>query len=72
MMRAPTRHRNGGSGRLDHQHGRTAQMTHLPSITFAVIAGPFDWPLMLVVIGTAIIALIANVLALTAWLRRRP
>ena len=47
-------------------------MTHLPSITFAVIAGPFDWPLMLVVIGTAIIALIANVLALTAWLRRRP
>ena len=46
-------------------------MTHFPSIMFAVVAGPLNWALMLVVIGTAIVALAANVLALTAWLRRR-
>jgi hypothetical protein len=46
-------------------------MTQIPHITFAVIAGPFDWPLMLVVTGTALVALIANALALSAWLRRR-
>jgi len=28
--------------------------------------------LMTVVIGTAIVALVANALALTVWLRRRP
>ena len=48
-----------------------ALMTHFPSIMFAVVAGPLNWALMLVVIGTAIVALAANVLALTAWLRRR-
>jgi hypothetical protein len=72
MMRAPTRHRNGGSGRLDHQHDWTTLMTHPTSITFAVAAGPVDWALTLVVAGTVLVALIANALALTAWLRRRP
>jgi hypothetical protein len=45
-------------------------MSALPYITF--IAGPFDWPLMVIVLGTALVALVANILALTAWLRRRP
>jgi len=48
-----------------------ALMTQPSFITFAVVAGPLNWALMLVVMGTAIIALAANVLALTAWLRRR-
>ena len=46
-------------------------MTQPSFITFAVVAGPLNWALMFVVIGTAIVALAANVLALTAWLRRR-
>ena len=46
-------------------------MTHLPSITFIVIAGPLDRTLMLVVGGT-VLALAANALALVSWLRRRP
>jgi hypothetical protein len=71
MMRAPTRHRNGGSGRLDHPHGRTAQMTRLPHITFAVIAGPLDPALMVIVLGTMVIVLVANILGLISWLRRR-
>ena len=47
-------------------------MTHLPSITFIVIAGPLDRTLMLVVGGTVLVALIANALALVSlWRRRR-
>ena len=46
-------------------------MTDLPHITFAVVAGPFDLPLMLVVVGTVLIALVAHVLALVGWVRRR-
>jgi hypothetical protein len=45
-------------------------MPTLSSIIF--VAAPVDVALMLVVTGTMIIALIANVLALVAWLRRRP
>jgi hypothetical protein len=47
-------------------------MTHLTSITLTVAAGLLDPVLMLIVTGTAIVALIANALALAAWLRRRP
>jgi hypothetical protein len=47
-------------------------MSAFPYSIFTVVAGPFDWPLMVIVLGTMIIAIVANVLALTAWLRRRP
>jgi hypothetical protein len=36
------------------------------------VAGLLDPVLMLVVAGTAIVALIVNALALVGWLRRRP
>jgi hypothetical protein len=36
------------------------------------VAALLDPVLMTVVIGTAIVALVANALALTVWLRRRP
>jgi hypothetical protein len=48
-----------------------ASMTHPLDITFAVAAGPFDLPLMLVVVGTVLIALTAHVLVAIGWLRRR-
>ena len=44
-------------------------MSTFSSIIF--VAGPPDWLLMTVVSGTMLVALVANVLALTAWLRRR-
>jgi hypothetical protein len=37
-----------------------------------IIAGLFDWPLMVIVLGTAVLALAVNVGALVGWLRRRP
>jgi hypothetical protein len=46
-------------------------MTQISHITFTAIAGPFDWPLMVIVLGTMVIALAANVLGLISWLRRR-
>jgi hypothetical protein len=46
-------------------------MTDLPHITFAVVAGPFDLPLMLVVLGTMAIALALDILGLVSWLRGR-
>ena len=46
-------------------------MTRLPHITFAVIAGPLDPALMVIVLGTMVIALVANILSLISWLRRR-
>jgi len=36
-----------------------------------IIAGPFDWPLMVIVLGTMVIALVANILAVAGWLRGR-
>jgi hypothetical protein len=47
-------------------------MTQLSHITFAVVAGPFDLPLMLVVVGTALVALVVHLLVVVGWLRRRP
>jgi hypothetical protein len=44
-------------------------MSTLPYITF--VAGPFDWPLMLIVLGTMVIAFVANILGLVSWLRGR-
>ena len=41
-------------------------------ITFTVIAGPFHPMLMVIVLGTMVLALVANILALAGWLRRRP
>ena len=46
-------------------------MTQPSFITFAVVAGPLDPALWIVVPGTIAIALIAHVLALVGWLRRR-
>ena len=46
-------------------------MTRLPHIMFAVIAGPLDPALWIVVPGTIAIALLAHVLVLVGWLRRR-
>jgi hypothetical protein len=46
-------------------------MIQIPHITFAVVAGPLDPALWIVVPGTIAIALIAHVLALVGWLRRR-
>jgi hypothetical protein len=37
----------------------------------AVVAGPFDLMLMVVVLGTMAVALLAHVLAMAGWLRRR-
>ena len=45
-------------------------MSTFSSIIF--VADPPGWVLMIVVGGTMLVALVANVLALTAWLRRRP
>jgi hypothetical protein len=39
--------------------------------TLSIIAGPFDWPLMVVVLGTMAIAILGNVLTAVGWLRRR-
>jgi hypothetical protein len=36
-----------------------------------VVAGPFDWPLMIIVLGTMVIAILGNVLAAVGWIRRR-
>ncbi len=46
-------------------------MTDLSHITPSVVAGPFDPVLAVVVLGTMFIAIIANVLAMIGWLRRR-
>jgi hypothetical protein len=46
-------------------------MIHLPHITFTVVAGPLDPALMVIVLGTMVIALVANILSLISWLRRR-
>ena len=46
-------------------------MTQFPHITFTVVAGPFDWPLMLCVLGTSALALAVNCGALVGWLRKR-
>jgi hypothetical protein len=46
-------------------------MIHLPHITFTVVAGPLDPALMVIVLGTMVIALVANILGLISWLRRR-
>jgi hypothetical protein len=46
-------------------------MSAFPYSIFTVVAGPFDRALMLVVTGTMIVALVANVLALASWLRGR-
>ena len=40
-------------------------------ITFTVIAGPFEPMLMVIVLGTMVIALVANILAVAGWLRGR-
>jgi hypothetical protein len=37
-----------------------------------IVAGPADLGLAFIVGGTVLVALVANVLALAAWLRRRP
>jgi len=45
----------------------------MPTSAFSIfVAGLLDPVLMTVVTGTALVALVANILALTAWLRRRP
>jgi hypothetical protein len=46
-------------------------MTQISHITFTAIAGPFDWPLMVIVLGTMGIALVANIPGLSIWLRGR-
>jgi hypothetical protein len=47
-------------------------MSAFPYSIFTVVAGPFDWPLMVIVLGTMIIAIVANILAVVEWLRRQP
>jgi hypothetical protein len=44
-------------------------MSTFPYITF--VAGPADAALAIVVVGTMVIAAIANILGLISWLRRR-
>jgi hypothetical protein len=71
VMSAPTRRTTDAPG-LDHQHRvGAALMLQFPHITFTVVAGPFDWPLMIVVLGTMTIAILGNVLAAIGWIRRR-
>jgi len=41
-------------------------------ITFTVIAGPFHPMLMVIVLGTMVLAFVANTLALVGWLWKRP
>ena len=44
----------------------------MPTVPYTLfVAGPPGWLLMIVVGGTMLVALVANVLALIAWLRRR-
>ena len=59
---------HSGPARLDHEPFRDGRMSTPASSIF--VAALLDPVLMTVVIGTAIVALVANALMLAAWLRR--
>jgi hypothetical protein len=45
----------------------------MPAFPYStIVAGPADVTLAIVVLGTMVIAAIANILGLISWLRRRP